>query len=158
MSYLLAALGMAFAQPADWRAPAPEHLLYLDLESGRVVIELAPDFAPNHAANMQALVRSGFYDDLAIYRVVDGFVAQGGDVSEERVPEEGVRQLAAEFTRSSEGIDLTELAAPDPFADRTGFWKGFPVGIDDATGEAWIVHCTGTVAIARSASGTSAAT
>lgn len=151
MPPILAALSLVLAQTADWRAPAPDDLLYLDLEGGRVVIELAPDFAPNHAENMRALIRSGFYEKLAIYRVVDGFVAQGGDVTEERVPEEGVRQLAAEFTRPAEGVALTELAAPDAFADRTGFWKGFPVGVDDETGEAWIVHCTGAVAIARDA-------
>ena len=134
------AIGPALAaDDADWRRPDPETLLYMDLEGGRLVIELAPDFAPNHAANTRALVRSGFYDGLEIYRVVDGFVAQGGDESEERVPEDGARELAAEFTRPLEGLEITPLPGPDGYADAVGFSKGFPVGVDTETGEAWIV-------------------
>jgi len=147
---LLAALAVLTGpDDPEWRAPRPENLLLMDLEGGRVVIELAPDFAPKHVANTRALVRSGFYDGLEIYRVVDGFVAQGGDESETREPEAGVRALEAEFTRPSEGLVFTPVPGPDGYADRVGFADGFPVGVDDETREAWIVHCPGTVAIAR---------
>ncbi|MFM2045329.1 MAG: hypothetical protein RLY86_3905 [Pseudomonadota bacterium] len=56
-----------------------ENTLYLDLSHGRVTIELRPDLAPNHVARIKELARSGFYDGLAFHRVIEGFMAQGGD-------------------------------------------------------------------------------
>lgn len=47
------------SRPSDWRPLDPENTLYLELESGRVVIELAPQFAPHHVANVKALARGG---------------------------------------------------------------------------------------------------
>ena len=65
-------------------APAVEPLdlqnaLYLDLEYGRVVIKLHPELAPKHVARIKELVRQGFYDGLIWHRVIEGFMAQGGD-------------------------------------------------------------------------------
>ena len=68
---------------ADWRTPDPQNLLYLDLAAGRVIIELAPRFAPLHAENVRALVREGFFDGLTINRVQDNYVAQWGDADEQ---------------------------------------------------------------------------
>ena len=70
------------ATAADWRALDPENTLYMDLPSGRVVIELAPAFAPNHAVNIKALAREHYYDGLVILRSQDNFVVQGGDPDE----------------------------------------------------------------------------
>lgn len=56
-----------------------EDTLYLDLEDGRVVIEMRPDLAPNHVARIKELVREGFYDGVVFHRVIDGFMAQTGD-------------------------------------------------------------------------------
>ena len=70
---------IAAAGPGDWRAPDPANTLYLQLASGRVVIELAPDFAPQHAENIKTLVREGYFDGLAIIRSQDNFVVQWGD-------------------------------------------------------------------------------
>jgi peptidylprolyl isomerase len=56
-----------------------ENTLYLDLEGGRVVIEMRPDLAPNHVARIKELVREGFYDGVVFHRVIDGFMAQTGD-------------------------------------------------------------------------------
>ncbi|HIJ63297.1 MAG TPA: peptidylprolyl isomerase, partial [Rhodospirillaceae bacterium] len=56
-----------------------ENTLYLDLKDGRVVIELRPDLAPNHVARIKELAREGFYDGLLFHRVIEGFMAQGGD-------------------------------------------------------------------------------
>lgn len=61
-------------------AADPENTLYLELESGRVVIEMRPDLAPNHVARIKELVREGFYDGVVFHRVIDGFMAQTGDV------------------------------------------------------------------------------
>ena len=57
----------------------PENTLYLDLKQGRVVIQLLPDVAPKHVAQIKALAREGFYDGTPFHRVIDGFMAQGGD-------------------------------------------------------------------------------
>jgi len=56
-----------------------ENTLYMDLEYGRVVIELRSDLAPNHVSRIKELVRSEFYDGVVFHRVIDGFMAQGGD-------------------------------------------------------------------------------
>jgi peptidylprolyl isomerase len=56
-----------------------ESMLYMDLESGRVVIELRPDLAPKHVARIKELAREGFYDGIVFHRVIPGFMAQTGD-------------------------------------------------------------------------------
>jgi peptidylprolyl isomerase len=55
-----------------------ENQLYLELESGRVVIDLRPDVAPNHVARIKELAREHFYDGIKFHRVIDGFMAQTG--------------------------------------------------------------------------------
>jgi peptidylprolyl isomerase len=70
---------IAASTPADWRPLDPENTLYLQLAQGRVVIELAPSFAPQHAANIRTLARGKYFDDLAIVRAQDNFVVQWGD-------------------------------------------------------------------------------
>jgi peptidylprolyl isomerase len=56
-----------------------ENHLYLDLEYGRVVIQLRPDLAPRHVERIKELTRQGFYDGVVFHRVMDGFMAQTGD-------------------------------------------------------------------------------
>ena len=56
-----------------------ENMLYLELKTGRVTIELRPDLAPNHVARIKELAREGFYDGLKFHRVIAGFMAQTGD-------------------------------------------------------------------------------
>ena len=73
-SFLLAA---ALATPTI--AQEPENMLYMDLEDGRVVIELLPDVAPQHVERIKELTREGFYDGIVFHRVIDGFMAQTGD-------------------------------------------------------------------------------
>lgn len=72
-----AALTFCVAQPA--LAASPEDTLVLELSSGKVVVELRPEMAPNHVARVKELVRKGFYDGTPFHRVIDGFMAQGGD-------------------------------------------------------------------------------
>src|SRR5438552_5849138 len=75
---------LARSKPADWRALEPENVLYAELASGRVVIELAPSFAPEHAANVKALAREHYYDGLAIVRAQDNYVVQLADPQAEK--------------------------------------------------------------------------
>ncbi len=58
----------------------PENTILIALESGTVVIELLPDIAPGHCARMKELAREGAYDNVVFHRVIDGFMAQTGDV------------------------------------------------------------------------------
>src|ERR1700683_2502934 len=67
------------SSPADWRPLDPDNTLYVELPGGRVVIELAPRFAPLHVANIKTLVRARYFDSLSIIRVQDNYVAQWGD-------------------------------------------------------------------------------
>ena len=77
---------LAKSTPAEWRTPDPQNLLLMQLPGGRVLIELAPDFTPLHAANIRTLVRQHYFDDLAIIRVQDNFVTQWGDPDGDDLP------------------------------------------------------------------------
>jgi cyclophilin family peptidyl-prolyl cis-trans isomerase len=58
----------------------PENTLVIELKSGRVLVALMPDVAPKHVARIKALARAGAYDNVVFHRVIDGFMAQTGDV------------------------------------------------------------------------------
>jgi len=59
----------------------PENTILMELKGGEVVIELLPDIAPKHCERMKELARSGAYDNVCFHRVIDGFMAQTGDVA-----------------------------------------------------------------------------
>ncbi len=59
----------------------PENTILMELKDGTVTIELLPDVAPGHVERMKELARSGQYDNVAFHRVIDGFMAQTGDVA-----------------------------------------------------------------------------
>lgn len=61
------------------RAADLDNILLMDLKDGRVAIKMLPEVAPKHVARIKELVRSGFYDGLTFHRVIEGFMAQGGD-------------------------------------------------------------------------------
>ena len=63
-----------------------ENTLYIDLEGGRVTIEMRPDLAPNHVGRIKELAREGFYDGVVFHRVIDGFMAQTGDPTSKLFP------------------------------------------------------------------------
>jgi len=81
----------------------PENTLYLDLKDGRVVINLRPDLAPNHVARIKELAREGFYDGVVFHRVIDGFMAQGGDPTGTGMGGSGTK-LEAEFSRVAKHV------------------------------------------------------
>jgi peptidylprolyl isomerase len=132
---------LAAAKPEDFRTPDPENTLYLELDSGRVVIELAPAFAPQHVANVKALVREGYFDGTAIVRVHENYVVQWADPDGKREIRSARRTLPAEFDRPATGLAFTALPERDTYANEVGFSDGFPVARESATGEAWLVHC-----------------
>jgi peptidylprolyl isomerase len=146
---------IAHSQPADWRTPDPENTLYLEIPNGTVVIELAPDFAPHHVANVKSLAREKYWDGLAIVRVQDNYVVQWADPNAEK-PElkkklkNSVEKLAAEFDKPLDAKEpFTPLPDKDVYAPEVGFSKGFAVGRDPKTNKAWMLHCYGTVGAGR---------
>ncbi len=144
---------LAASQPSDWRPLDPENTLYIDLASGpasgRVVIELAPAFAPGHVDNIKALVREKYFDGLTINRVQDNFVVQWGDPDGKREIRTAQRTLPAEFTRPLRGLPFTRLPDGDVYAPQVGFSDGFPVGRDPRQGRAWLAHCYAMVGAGR---------
>jgi peptidylprolyl isomerase len=146
---LPAALAADAPAASPWRLLDPANTLYMELESGRVVIDLAPQFAPQHVTNIKALVRAKYFDQQRINRVQDNFVTQWGDPNFAGPLGEAKRTLPGEFTRAAQGLPFVALPDPDTYAPQTGFVDGFPAARESATGEAWAVHCYGMVGVGR---------
>src|SRR5215475_7021865 len=147
------------AAAAAWRDVDPDNLVLIDTRYGQVAVELAPEFAPNHTARLKALIRAHFYDGLSFYRVIDGFVAQGGigegtaSTKDHPVEAKTLSQwppLKAEFDRASTPAPaFTPLGNADLMAPEVGFEDGFPVARDPKDKREWLIHCPGTFAFAR---------
>lgn len=88
-------VGVASAQPAL----DPENTLLLDLKQGQVVIQLLPDLAPKHVERIKLLTRQGFYDNTPFHRVMEGFMAQGGDPTGTGTGGSQLPDLPAEFSK-----------------------------------------------------------
>jgi peptidylprolyl isomerase len=138
--------------PADaWRAIDPADLLVIELkEGGRVVIELAPAFAPVHIANVRAFARAGWWNAAAIYRVQDNYVAQWGNGDAKiALPAGVVKTPPAEYDRPLAGLTPRPLGFPDSYAPMVGHAGGWPIGYDPQSGRAWLTHCYGSVGVGR---------
>ena len=146
---------LAASKPAEWRPLDPEETLYMELATGRVVIALAPEFAPRHVENIRKLAQAHWYDGLAITRVQDNFVTQWGDPLNS-TPEVGEQRLPAEFTRPAAGLAFRRLGDADSYAPDVGFVGPFPAARSLGDGAAWAVHCYGTVGVGRDNDPTSA--
>ena len=143
------------AAPANaWRAISPDELLVMDLANGgRAVIQLAPQFAPVHVANIQALARSGYWTPANIYRVQDNYVTQWGlNESEKPLPAGVNPKPPEEYTRPLQGLPIKPLGYPDPYAPGAGFSDGWPVAYSPAEGWANLAHCYGAVGVGRNLS------
>ncbi|MEP3266538.1 MAG: peptidylprolyl isomerase [Hyphomicrobiales bacterium] len=75
-----------------------ENTLIMETTAGTVTITLRPDLAPNHVARIKELSREGFYDGVVFHRVIDGFMAQGGDPTGTGMGGSDKPDLRAEFT------------------------------------------------------------
>jgi peptidylprolyl isomerase len=139
------------APASAWKAISADDLLVMDLKSGgRIVIQLAPVFAPVHVANIQALARGGYWDGATVYRVQDNYVAQWGlNESDKPWPTGVAAKPPAEYTRPLEGLAITPLGSPDPYAPAAGFADGWPVAYSPKDGWADIAHCYGSVGVGR---------
>jgi peptidylprolyl isomerase len=95
------------------------------------------------------LVRERYYGGLAVIRVQDNYVTQWGDPDGERGLGSAEASLEAEMDRPMEGLPFTPLPDGDVYAPQVGFTHGFPVARDPEAGRTWMVHCYGTVGVAR---------
>jgi peptidylprolyl isomerase len=75
----------------------PENTLFMELKDGRVTIQLLPDLAPRHVERIKALTRRNFYDNTPFHRVIEGFMAQGGDPTGTGTGGSPLPDVAAEF-------------------------------------------------------------
>ena len=82
----------------------PENTILIELKGGTVTIELLPDVAPKHAERMKELARAGAYDNVAFHRVIEGFMAQTGDVQHANMEKDYNPRMAG--TGSSDLPDL----------------------------------------------------
>jgi peptidylprolyl isomerase len=120
---LLVVAALALGGPA--RAADAENTLYMDLAFGRVVIELRPDLAPNTVAQVKKLTRAGFYDGIVFHRVIDGFMAQGGDPTGTGGGGSG-HPLRAEFSSEKFARGVVAMArASDPNSADSQFFICF---------------------------------
>lgn len=171
---------LAAASASDWRDIDPKNSLMIELEGNAmvsvppatnpdgsplpdarvemrpanpVIIELAADFAPKHAANIGELVRAGYFDKLAIIRVQDNYVTQWGDAEDDPAKAKAkpatLVKAPVEFDRPLKGLTFTKLPEPDGWAPQAGFVNGWPVAADPKTGRAWLTHCYSMVGAAR---------
>lgn len=146
---LLASMFAVQVYGSEWRDVSAQNLLLIELPEGRVTIELNPTFAPKTTAHFRKLVRDGFYRNRDFYRVIEGFVAQGGageDESGDGLSE--VPDIGPEFERET-GADVrfVSVQEPDLFAAETGFVDSFAAARDGD--KVWLTHCPGAVAMAR---------
>ncbi|MEO7241088.1 MAG: peptidylprolyl isomerase [Sphingomicrobium sp.] len=142
---------VAAAPAKAWRAIPADDLLVMDLkDGGRIVIQLAPRFAPVHVANLRALAKGGWWDGAAIYRVQDNYVAQWGNNDNGKVLPAGVAaKPPAEYSRSLKGLAIKPLGSPDPYAPAAGFADGWPVAYSPKGGWANLAHCYAMVGVGR---------
>jgi peptidylprolyl isomerase len=110
-------------------AADPENTLVMTLDTGPVTIKLRPDLAPQHVARIKELAREGFYDQVVFHRVIDGFMAQGGDPTGTGMGGSEKANLKAEFSDAHHGRGACSMArASNPNSANSQFF----ICLDDA--------------------------
>lgn len=138
------------SSPSDWRPLDPNNTLYVELPTGRVVIEMAPAFAPLHVANIKTLTRAGYFNGLAVIREQDNYVAQWGDPDNRHPLPPGIGKVAPEFDAVIPAqMAFTALPDGDVYAPEVGFSNGLPVARSTALHKVWLAHCYGMVGVGR---------
>ena len=126
--------------------------MVIDLANGgRVVVQLAPAFAPVHVANIKALARGGYWDGASVYRVQDNYVAQWGhNESDQAMARRSQRRSRRPNIRGrSRACRSRRSATPDPYAPGAGFADGWPIAYSAKAGWADLTHCYGSVGVGR---------
>lgn len=153
----------AFAGPADdpanWRKVDLDNVLDITINRQDVLIELRPDFAPNHVAQIKKITRAGHYNSLPFHRVIDDFMAQGGEVSAIYMLSTPYPTIKAEFTfRRDPKKTPVQWFGKASNGDNVGYLDGFIVHgqpdeaadlMADHKVDTWAIHCPGIASMAR---------
>lgn len=146
------------APESAWVKIDPENLLEMDLPAGPMVIEMRPDIAPETVERIKTLTRRGFYDGTIFHRVIEGFVAQGGDPTGTGRGGSDLPDIPGEFARDLGETANTVIIGRDAQAAQIGFVGTVPVGTQAATlpkflnrnvTALWGLHCPGVMSMAR---------
>jgi peptidylprolyl isomerase len=149
---------------ADFRAVDPENALVVDTSKGRVIVEMYPEVAPLAVARIKELARAKFYDGLTFHRVIEDFMAQGGDPKGDGTGGSDRPDVAAEFSMKRGGDTPFVLVDSNAGMDE-GFIKALPmhsqngdlmVMTADGKVSAWPVWCQGVAGMARAGAPNSA--
>ena len=142
---------------SEWRTVDPQNLLVIDTTKGRILVEMIPEVAPQSVARIKELAREHFYDGLTWHRVVDGFMAQGGDPKGDGTGGSTKPDVPAEFTfRRAAGAPYAKISSQNGVEE--GFFKSMPVlgqssdlAVMTADGKvtSWGIWCTGVAGMAR---------
>ena len=159
-----------FVAPEEaWRTVDPENLIIIDTKYGDIGIELFPEIAPKHVAQVKALARSGFYNNVPFHRVIDGFMNQTGDgANGDGTGDSDLPDLEGEFTfRRGSDLPFTLVTAQQVGQGEigVGFYKSLPIASQptaqalftkDNKVEAFGLHCKGVTSMARTSDPNSA--
>jgi len=146
---LTTAEAMDAAGADDWRDVDPDNVIYMELESGRVVMELAPGFAPNHVRNLKTLITQKYFDGASIVRSQENYVAQWS-AGEDKPLGKAKPTLDPEWEMGwAPNIPFLELEDGDVYAPVAGISSGMPAAGDPKTGRIWLAHCYGMLGVGR---------
>lgn len=141
----------------NWRKLDPENVLVIETNKGEIDIELYPDIAPMHVAQIKKLARRGFYDGIVFHRVIDRFMAQTGDPTGTGEGGSDLPNVKAEFT-FRRPLNGDFVATAEQAGLRLGFYHALPVSSQadwiasrsqDQRVTAWGMHCPGVASMAR---------
>ena len=151
-----------FSAPDEaWRALDPENTLYIDVDYGRFIVELYPEIAPLHVAQIKTLARQGFYDFISFHRVIKDFMNQTGDPKGDGTGNSDLPDIQGEFTfrrPASMPVTLVGARASGQGEIGVGFYKALPVATQpssqamltkDGKVAAFGLHCKGVTSMAR---------
>ena len=153
-----AELELAKTDAENWREVDPENLLIFETTKGRILIEALPAVAPKHVTQFKTIIRNLSFDGTVFHRVINGFMAQGGDIYALNGLGSGLPNIPGEFTfrRDPNEIPMTVIGGSD--AGNEGYYLGFPMRTQskylaeiskDGRVDSWIPHCAGVVSTAR---------
>ena len=144
--------------PNDWRTVDPENMLIIETSKGRVVLELAPQMAPNHVERIKTLARRKFYDGLEFFRVIEGFMDQTGDPNNLGTGDSDLPNLKGEFLFKRDPADPNFVSVGTVIQNEAGFYGPMPVFsqlslmaplMADGKVNAWGAFCAGMIGAAR---------
>jgi peptidylprolyl isomerase len=146
------------AAPEEWRQADASNLIVMQTSKGRIIIEMLPEAAPAHAEQFRTIASGDKWDGTIFHRVIDDFMAQGGDIRAVNEEGSGLSDLEGEFTfRAKPGeMEINPIGPIDSASQ--GLYRGFPIATQaqflaeltgDSSVDRWIPHCPGVVSTAR---------